>query len=284
MRGIKDFNFDAFYAAEKEVHDLLEPGCLSQWGPTGRYRNASEGPSYCPIVIFNPARRDHEKYGPSVNKSETGDLADLPTFDLREALGADLEWIANNATHIYMLDGWENSKGACAEKALAEALNLTVLYQTEPDNELVVNLKSKAESLLMASDIRAMIDPYPMGRPELWAEGVNVGDEVRITSETGGQKGQKLSQMGALDPLALKVVGEVAGFGARKYARYNYLRGYDWSLSYDAGQRHLMEFWSGNDLDEESGLPHVAHAAWQALALLSFYLRGIGTDDRPPKG
>ena len=26
------------------------------------------------------------------------------------------------------------------------------------------------------------------------------------------------------------------------------------------------------------------HAAWHCLALLSFLVRGLGTDDRPPKG
>jgi hypothetical protein len=69
--------------------------------------------------------------------------------------------------------------------------------------------------------------------------------------------------------------------GAEKYDRYNYLKGYDWHLSYDAAQRHAQAFWSGEDLDEESGLPHTAHAAWHFNALTSFLVRGRGTDDRP---
>lgn len=105
--------------------------------------------------------------------------------------------------------------------------------------------------------------------------------EVRITSSTGGQKGQKMARLGALDPKSLRIVAEVAGFGAEKYAAFNFLKGYDWSLSYDALQRHLMSFWDGEDLDQESGLPHLAHAAWHCLALLSFDQRELGTDDRP---
>jgi len=104
--------------------------------------------------------------------------------------------------------------------------------------------------------------------------------EVRITSETGGQKGQKPQQMSAIDPHAIMRVAEVAGFGAEKYSKLNYMRGFDWSLAYDAAQRHLHEFWKGVDTDPESGLPHLAHAAWQCLALISFLERGLGTDDR----
>lgn len=106
-------------------------------------------------------------------------------------------------------------------------------------------------------------------------------EEVRITSETGGQKGQKLAQLGAICPRALNELAKVAGYGGIKYDRFNFLKGYDWSLSYDALQRHLNAFWSGEDTDEESGLYHLAHAAWHCLALLAFSIRQLGTDDRP---
>lgn len=108
--------------------------------------------------------------------------------------------------------------------------------------------------------------------------------EERTTSTTGGEKGTKLAQLGAVDPLALLDVAKVAGFGGRKYARYNFMKGYDWSLSYDAMQRHLLAFWAGEDADPESGLPHLAHAAWHCLALLHFTREHPNFDDRPLKG
>lgn len=107
-----------------------------------------------------------------------------------------------------------------------------------------------------------------------------MSDEVRVVSATGGEKGQKDAQASSLDAKALLVLAEVSGFGARKYAAHNYLKGYDWSLSLDALHRHLWAFQSGQDLDEESGLPHMAHAAWHALALVSFQVRSLGTDNR----
>lgn len=108
--------------------------------------------------------------------------------------------------------------------------------------------------------------------------------EERVTdSSTGGQKGKKLTQLGALDPVALIELARVAGMGANKYAAHNYLKGYDWSLSFNQMMRHSLLFWAGEEVDAESGLPHMAHAAWAALALVSFLARGIGTDDRPPR-
>lgn len=109
-------------------------------------------------------------------------------------------------------------------------------------------------------------------------------DEIRIVDpKTGGEKGQKPCQMGALDPRSLKEVGNVAGFGAYKYARYNFAKGYAWSLSYDAIQRHLMAFWDGENVDPESGCCHLAHAAWHCLTLMTFLFRDRGTDDRFPQ-
>lgn len=104
--------------------------------------------------------------------------------------------------------------------------------------------------------------------------------EVRVVSETGGEKGKKPAELAAVDPKALLVLAEVAGRGAEKYAPFNYLKGYDWSLSMNALLRHTLAFWNGEDNDPETGLPHMAHAAWHGLALTSFLVRGLGTDDR----
>lgn len=105
--------------------------------------------------------------------------------------------------------------------------------------------------------------------------------EVReVDPQTGGAKGRKLEELGAIDPRALMALAAVAGFGGRKYARSNYLRGYKWSLSYDALMRHAHAFWSGENIDPESQCRHMASVAWHALALVSFEMHGLGTDDR----
>ena len=122
---------------------------------------------------------------------------------------------------------------------------------------------------------------YP--REHSWGTPSDAGEVRVIDEKTGGAKGQKDCELGAVDPTALWEVGKIAAYGGKKYARYNFVKGFKWSLSYDALQRHLMLFWAGEDKDAESGLYHIAHAAWHCLALLTFMLRHKGTDDRFPK-
>jgi hypothetical protein len=83
-----------------------------------------------------------------------------------------------------------------------------------------------------------------------------------------------------LPPNALREVAEVYTFGALKYEDRNWERGISWGRVYGAVQRHLHAFWAGQDLDEESGLPHLAHAAFGLLALLEFSRTHPELDDR----
>lgn len=47
----------------------------------------------------------------------------------RARVAEDLAWICRHADAVYLLKGWEGSKGERAEKAAAEALGLMVIYQ-----------------------------------------------------------------------------------------------------------------------------------------------------------
>jgi hypothetical protein len=109
-------------------------------------------------------------------------------------------------------------------------------------------------------------------------------NEVRVVDpETGGEKGQKDVRLHALPWESIEELGRVYAFGEGKYDDYNFRKGYQWSLSFDAMVRHLWQFWSGEDRDSESGLHHMAHATWHGLTLLLFSLKGIGKDDRPTR-
>ena len=46
-----------------------------------------------------------------------------------------------------------------------------------------------------------------------------------------------------------------------KYKAWNWAKGMPWSVPYACLQRHLAKWQRGQDLDEESGLPHLAHVA-----------------------
>jgi hypothetical protein len=107
MRGYPNFNFPAFHQAAAMLR-------------AGHY------------TVFNPAERDELEFG-DVN-STTGDEHEfaskvgLTRLELaRNCFLADTSWICLHADAIALLPGWEKSKGAVAEKALAEAIGLEVI-------------------------------------------------------------------------------------------------------------------------------------------------------------
>lgn len=71
--------------------------------------------------------------------------------------------------------------------------------------------------------------------------------------------------------------------GARKYGRHNYrVSGVSASVYYDAALRHLAQWWEGEDIDKDSGLPHVVKAIACLYVLRDAESQSMLTDDRPP--
>lgn len=108
-------------------------------------------------------------------------------------------------------------------------------------------------------------------------------EEVRVTSSTGGQKGAKLAQYSLVPAEPLRLLAEHFGRGSRKYSARNWEKGYEWSLNFDALQRHIWAFWDGEDIDEETGTPHTVAAMWHAAVLTEFMTTHPEFDDRPKK-
>jgi hypothetical protein len=108
-----------------------------------------------------------------------------------------------------------------------------------------------------------------------------VPQEIRTISSTGGEKGSKLERFDLIPVGPLKMLAEHFGKGALKYESRNWERGYDWSLSFAALMRHAWAFWGGEDLDPETGTPHVIAVAWHAMALAEYMSKHPEFDDRP---
>lgn len=132
--------------------------------------------------------------------------------------------------------------------------------------------------------------------------------EERTTSSTGGQKGVKLQRHDLIPVGPLALLAEHFGKGARKYAEHQWRKGYEWSKSYSAKQRHDLEFWAGRDFDvcsndpegcafvtaegepyepiepdtcyNHTGSHHLVASAWHAFVLLEFQETHPEHDDR----
>lgn len=105
-------------------------------------------------------------------------------------------------------------------------------------------------------------------------------DETRTTSSTGGEKGVKDARYDLIPVQALEQLAIHYGVGARKYDDNQWRKGYEWSKSYAALQRHATQFWNGEDFDEETGSNHMAAVAWHAFTLLTFFYEHPDFDDR----
>lgn len=76
-------------------------------------------------------------------------------------------------------------------------------------------------------------------------------------------------------------IAAVFEFGRQKYGFESWRKGFAWLRIISACLRHIWAWVGGEDLDPESGLPHLAHAAANLLFLLEYQAAGIGDDDRP---
>lgn len=76
-------------------------------------------------------------------------------------------------------------------------------------------------------------------------------------------------------PRALKAVAEISTYGAKKYVRSSWKSVPDARERYeDALHRHFLEYHIHGrySIDEESGLLHWSHLAWNVLAILELDL------------
>lgn len=81
---------------------------------------------------------------------------------------------------------------------------------------------------------------------------------------------------------AVEEVVRVLMFGAKKYDDRNWEKGMDYGRLFDACLRHKIAWWQkGETQAEDSKIHHLAHDACDALFLLAYELRSVGTDDRP---
>lgn len=107
MRGVPLFNHPAFHAAAAKLR------------ASGH-------------EVFSPAERNVDLHGVDISIGNmAGDEAlavEQHGFDRRTAMADGCDYICLHADAIVLLPGWERSKGAKAERALAIALGHQVIY------------------------------------------------------------------------------------------------------------------------------------------------------------
>jgi hypothetical protein len=263
MRGYPRFNFDAFLACEAYLWNAFATS------PT----------------IHNPAQKDLDLgFDP-----DSGD--DVDEGQLAQWMRRDLTDVAASS-NIILLPGWERSEGARRELSVAKWCGLHP-FEYDPEGpkgyrlswrswdqlasmvtetEVLADLEARIVEAEQASTSAEGFTPHPLA----------VLGEVRVTNElTGGQKGSKPERYDLVPVGPLAEVARLYAYGASKYADRNWENGYDWHLSYAALQRHANTFWSGADVDEESGCHHLASVVFHAFAMIEWGTTHTELDDRP---
>lgn len=108
-------------------------------------------------------------------------------------------------------------------------------------------------------------------------------NETIHQSPTGAKKAGNLQRGSLCPPTQMLELFQHFGVGSLKYDDWNWAKGFDWSLSYDALLRHLLAFWSGEDIDEATGTKHIIAVAWHAMVLSFFMDHFAAFDNRPHK-
>ncbi len=99
----------------------------------------------------------------------------------------------------------------------------------------------------------------------------------------GGRADAQKPRMDLLAFDAIEAVARVGTKGAAKYSDRNWEKGMRWGRLLGSLLRHAFAHARGEDRDPETGELHMAHVAWNALALTSYMQRPelAGFDDRP---
>lgn len=181
MRGIKHFNFPAFDAAKELLRRDYE--------------------------VVSPADLDRAQGFDETDFPNDFDWVDLQSigFSLHDAIDRDVKAL-KRCDAIYMLDGWERSKGAKAEKAMAEWLGLEVMYETPP-------------------------------KP--------LQDGQTVVNEKGGKQSHLSARFDCLPPEALRLLAQCLGFGAAKYGKDNW-RNIDLEDNLAHAMNHINEWRRGD--------------------------------------
>jgi len=147
-----------------------------------------------------------------------------------------------------------------------------VMMEYDPDEarESIMRLASA-----LATERTGAGNPQPSG--------AGIGDINSTAKGSGARYNGGKPDFSLIPLVTLEDEASVWAYGKQKYAAWNWAKGMPWSAVLASAMRHLSKWQAGEDIDDESGLPHLAHAMCN-LRMLTLYSKTYPEgDDRPPK-
>jgi len=111
----------------------------------------------------------------------------------------------------------------------------------------------------------------------------NEKENEQMGKETAGRFNENKIRYDLVAPWGMEQIAKVYTYGTIKYDDDNWWKGLKWKKDVlGCIFRHVWKWVRGEKLDDESGLHHLAHAAWNCIALMEYERNEIGIDDRVP--
>jgi hypothetical protein len=104
--------------------------------------------------------------------------------------------------------------------------------------------------------------------------------ELKAASPVGLRFNEGKVRWDLIDPTAVEGVAAVLSFGCKKYTAENWRKGLSWKSTLRSLESHLQALKRGEDIDPESGLPHIDHLGCNWMFFSNYQKMGIGEDDR----
>lgn len=101
-----------------------------------------------------------------------------------------------------------------------------------------------------------------------------------MTEKTALKYDSQKPRISIIPQLALMEIIKGFEHGAGKYGEFNYSNGMDIRRYIDASWRHTNQFLTGEDIDLESQVHHLALAACNCMMALENLMTGSGRDNR----
>jgi hypothetical protein len=122
-----------------------------------------------------------------------------------------------------------------------------------------------------------------MGYPPVFLEDIinGVGDVNSNERGSGARYNINKPDLSLIPLCTLEDEARVWMYGKQKYAAWNWAKGMDWSIPLACALRHLSAWQRGEENDQESGLPHLAHAMCNLRMLTLYSKKYPEGDDRP---
>lgn len=111
----------------------------------------------------------------------------------------------------------------------------------------------------------------------------NKEEEAQMGQKEGARFSSGKNRFDLVPPWSMDQIAQVYTYGTRKYDDDNWWKGLRWKRDVlGCIFRHVWKWVRGEKWDDESGLHHLAHAAWNCIALMEYERNNVGIDDRVP--